>query len=240
MGLTALENLEHRGASGSEPDSGDGAGILIQVPDALWREVTDFDLPAAGHYATGIVFLSADANEAQVQIAELTALAVDEGLEVLGWREVPTDPTLVGTTAKSVMPSFWQVFVSAVGQRQAGLELDRVVYGFRKRSEHESGAYFASLSARTMVFKGMLTTGQLTPFYPDLTHPAMSSALALVHSRFSTNTFPSWPLAHPYRLIAHNGEINTVKGNRNWMKTREALLTSDVLPGDLTRLFPIC
>ena len=240
MGLTALENLEHRGASGSEPDSGDGAGILIQVPDALWREVTDFDLPAPGHYATGIVFLSADGNEAQVQIAELTALAVDEGLEVLGWREVPTDPTLVGTTAKSVMPSFWQVFVSAVGQRQAGLELDRVVYGFRKRSEHESGAYFASLSARTMVFKGMLTTGQLTPFYPDLTHPAMSSALALVHSRFSTNTFPSWPLAHPYRLIAHNGEINTVKGNRNWMKTREALLTSDVIPGDLTRLFPIC
>jgi glutamate synthase (NADPH/NADH) large chain len=240
MGLTALENLEHRGASGSEPDSGDGAGILIQVPDALWREVTDFDLPAAGHYATGIVFLSADSNEAQVQIAELTALAVDEGLEVLGWREVPTDPTLVGSTAKSVMPSFWQVFVSAVGQRQAGLELDRLVYGFRKRSEHESGAYFASLSARTMVFKGMLTTGQLTPFYPDLTHPAMSSALALVHSRFSTNTFPSWPLAHPYRLIAHNGEINTVKGNRNWMKTREALLTSDVLPGDLTRLFPIC
>ncbi len=240
MGLTALENLEHRGASGSEPDSGDGAGILIQVPDALWREVTDFDLPAAGHYATGIVFLSGDSNEAQVQIAELTALAVDEGLEVLGWREVPTDPTLVGSTAKSVMPSFWQVFVSAVGQRQAGLELDRLVYGFRKRSEHESGAYFASLSARTMVFKGMLTTGQLTPFYPDLTHPAMSSALALVHSRFSTNTFPSWPLAHPYRLIAHNGEINTVKGNRNWMKTREALLTSDVIPGDLTRLFPIC
>ena len=240
MGLTALENLEHRGASGSEPDSGDGAGILIQVPDALWREVTDFELPPMGHYATGIVFLSAEAHETQVQIAELTALAVDEGLEVLGWREVPTDPTLVGVTARSVMPSFWQIFVAGVGHRQAGLELDRLVYAFRKRSEHELSAYFASLSARTMVFKGMLTTGQLTPFYPDLTHPAMSSALALVHSRFSTNTFPSWPLAHPYRLIAHNGEINTVKGNRNWMKTREALLTSDTLPGDLTRLFPIC
>ncbi len=240
MGLRALENLEHRGASGSEPDSGDGAGILVQVPDALWREVTDFDLPPMGHYATGIVFLAAEADETQRQIAELTALAVDEGLEVLGWREVPTDPTLVGITARSVMPSFWQIFVAGVGHLQAGLELDRLVYAFRKRSEHEVSAYFASLSARTMVFKGMLTTGQLTPFYPDLTHPAMSSALALVHSRFSTNTFPSWPLAHPYRLIAHNGEINTVKGNRNWMKTREALLTSDTLPGDLTRLFPIC
>jgi glutamate synthase (NADPH/NADH) large chain len=240
MGLRALENLEHRGASGSEPDSGDGAGILVQVPDALWREVTNFDLPPAGHYATGIVFLASEADEAQRQIAELTALAVDEGLEVLGWREVPTDPTLVGITARSVMPSFWQIFVAGLGHLQAGLELDRLVYGFRKRSEHEVSAYFASLSARTMVFKGMLTTGQLTPFYPDLTHPAMSSALALVHSRFSTNTFPSWPLAHPYRLIAHNGEINTVKGNRNWMKTREALLTSDTLPGDLTRLFPIC
>ncbi len=240
MSLRALENLEHRGASGSEPDSGDGAGILVQVPDALWREVTDFDLPPMGHYATGIVFLAAEADETQRQIAELTALAVDEGLEVLGWREVPTDPTLVGITARSVMPSFWQIFVAGVGHLQAGLELDRLVYAFRKRSEHEVSAYFASLSARTMVFKGMLTTGQLTPFYPDLTHPAMSSALALVHSRFSTNTFPSWPLAHPYRLIAHNGEINTVKGNRNWMKTREALLTSDTLPGDLTRLFPIC
>lgn len=238
--LTALVNLEHRGASGSEPDSGDGAGILLQVPDELLRRVSGLELPPAGYYATGIGFLPAEELERAEVFERVHEIAADEGLEVLGWREVPTDPSTVGATARACMPAFWQLFLAQPERQAAGLELDRAIYGLRKRIEHEIGVYFASLSARTFVYKGMLTTGQLVPFYPDLSEPDIASTLAMVHSRFSTNTFPSWPLAHPYRLIAHNGEINTVQGNRNWMTTREAMLTSDVIPGDMTRLFPIC
>ena len=238
--LTALVNLEHRGASGSEPDSGDGAGILLQVPDALMRRVADVDLPAPGCYATGIGFLPVDLHERAEAMRSISSIADDEGVAVLGWREVPTDPTLVGTTARLCMPAFWQVFMADATGETSRVDLDRLIYGVRKRIEHEIGIYFASLSSRTMVYKGMLTTGQLAPFYPDLSEPDIASTLAMVHSRFSTNTFPSWPLAHPYRLIAHNGEINTVQGNRNWMTTREAMLTSDEIPGDMTRLFPIC
>ena len=238
--LTALRNLEHRGASGAEPDSGDGAGILLQVPDRFLQESVEFELPAAGHYAVGIGFLPVDEVAAGVVRDGVAALAAQEGLRVLGWRLVPTDPALVGATARSVMPSFWQLFVAAERGDVAGLKLDRLTFPLRKRIEHELGVYFASLSARTIVYKGMLTTGQLEPFYPELSDPRLESALALVHSRFSTNTFPSWPLAHPYRYISHNGEINTVRGNRNWMQAREAMLTSKVVSGDITRLFPIC
>ena len=237
--LTALRNLEHRGASGAEPDSGDGAGILTQIPDAFFRSVLDFELPAQGAYAAGIAFLPVDPDEAAAARDAIDALAVQEGLVVLGWREVPIDPTSVGATARSVMPSFWQLFVAST-QGFTGVELDRRVYPLRKRTENALGIYVSSLSSRTIVYKGMLTTGQLEPFYPDLSDERFTSALALVHSRFSTNTFPSWPLAHPYRFISHNGEINTVKGNRNWMTAREAMLTSALIPGDLTRLFPIC
>ncbi len=235
-GLLALTNLEHRGASGSEPDSGDGAGILIQVPDTFLRANVDFELPAAGSYAVGSVFLEPE--HALESIRELDVLAEQEDLTVIGWREVPTDPSLIGETAKSCMPAFWQIFIT--DNQSSGIDLDRAVYGFRKIAENELGIFFASLSSRTLLYKGMLTTGQLAPFFPDLTDEKMASALALVHSRFSTNTFPSWPLAHPYRLIAHNGEINTVRGNRNWMTARESMLTSDIIPGDMTRLFPIC
>lgn len=234
--LTALTNLEHRGASGAEPDSGDGAGILMQVPDLFFRSVVDFELPPQSGYATGVVFLEVE--HADEQRLAIEAIAVSEGLRVLGWREVPTDSSMIGTTARSCMPAFWQIFVT--DDISTGIDLDRAVYGFRKVSEHELGVYFASLSARTFLYKGMLTTGQLAPFFPELTDQRVHSALAMVHSRFSTNTFPSWPLAHPYRFIAHNGEINTVRGNRNWMTAREAMLTSDLIPGDLTRLFPIC
>jgi glutamate synthase (NADPH/NADH) large chain len=233
--LDALRNLEHRGASGSDPESGDGAGILTQVPNAFLRAVVDFDLPDT--YATGIGFL--DAASIDVQCAAIEAIISDERLVLLGWRDVPIDPHLVGKAARDVMPTFRQLFVTGP-DGVGGLELDRLVYPLRKRIEHEVGVYFASLSARTIVYKGMLTTGQLEPFYPDLSDERFASALALVHSRFSTNTFPSWPLAHPYRYISHNGEINTVKGNRNWMRAREALVTSDVISGDLNRLFPIC
>ena len=237
--LTALRNLDHRGASGSEPDSGDGAGILLQVPDAFLRANVAFELPPAGQYAVGIAFLPQAEEEVAASKSTVERIARDEGLLVLGWRAVPTDPTLVGMTAQSVMPNFEQLFLSSP-QGLSGLALDRQVYAVRKRAERETDIYFSSLSSRTIVYKGMLTTGQLEPFYPELSDELMTSTLALVHSRFSTNTFPSWPLAHPYRFISHNGEINTVQGNRNWMRARESMLTSSIIPGDMTRLFPIC
>ncbi|AYA19226.1 glutamate synthase large subunit [Streptomyces alfalfae] len=238
--LTVLRNLEHRGATGSEPDSGDGAGILLQVPDAFLREVAGFELPAAGAYAVGIAFLPVDtAGTADAAVSQIETIASEEGLTVLGWREVPVAPELLGATARSTMPVFRQVFV-ADGEN-TGLALDRKAFALRKRAEREAGTYFPSLSARTIVYKGMLTTGQLEPFFPDLSDRRFATAVALVHSRFSTNTFPSWPLAHPYRFVAHNGEINTVKGNRNWMRARESQLASDLFgSANLDRVFPIC
>ncbi|HEX6935816.1 MAG TPA: glutamate synthase central domain-containing protein, partial [Actinomycetes bacterium] len=238
--LTALRNLDHRGASGAEPDSGDGAGILTQVPDAFLRETAPFPLPDKGAYAVGTAFLpDDDAAEAAARSA-IEAIAAEEGLHVLGWRDVPTAPALLGTTARSVMPRFRQLFVTAAGGRVFGMALERMAFCLRKRAERETGVYFPSLSGRTLVYKGMLTTAQLEPFFPDLSDRRYITELALVHSRFSTNTFPSWPLAHPYRLIAHNGEINTVKGNRNWMAARESQLASDLIPGDIGRILPIC
>ena len=237
--LIALRNLEHRGASGAEPDSGDGAGLLLAIPDTFFRAVSGLQLPPVGSYAAGIAFLPTDAAQAKEIISKIAQIADEEGLITLGWRDLPTDPSTIGTTARSVMPRFKQLFIS--GKRgEGGVALDRLTFGLRKRAEHTLSVYFASLSSRTIVYKGMLTTGQLEPFFPDLADPRMVSRLALIHSRFSTNTFPSWPLAHPYRYIAHNGEINTVKGNRNWMRAREALLKSSLIPGDLQRLFPIC
>ncbi|MFD3367334.1 glutamate synthase large subunit [Streptomyces albidoflavus] len=237
--LTVLRNLEHRGATGSEPDSGDGAGILTQVPDAFLRETAGFDLPEAGAYAVGIAFLPEAGTEEAA--ARIDALAAEEGLTVLGWREVPVAPALLGATARATMPAFRQLFVAAEGA--TGIALDRLAFVLRKRAEREAGVYFPSLSSRTLVYKGMLTTGQLEPFFPDLSDRRFASAIALVHSRFSTNTFPSWPLAHPYRFVAHNGEINTVKGNRNWMRARESQLASELFGGgdkDLSRVFPVC
>nr|WP_237706861.1 glutamate synthase large subunit [Kribbella flavida] len=238
--LTALRNLEHRGASGAEPDSGDGAGILIQVPDAFYRKVCDFELPVARAYATGIAFLPQDPDDAAKAVARIEELADEENLTVLGWRDVPTTPDLLGATARSVMPVFRQLFVAAKTGRVLGLALERMAFRLRKRAERETATYFPSLSGRTVTYKGMLTTDQLDKFFPELTDPDLASAIGVVHSRFSTNTFPSWPLAHPYRYIAHNGEINTVQGNRNWMRAREALLASDLIPGDLEQLYPIC
>ena len=170
----------------------------------------------------------------------LEEIAAEEGLHVLGWREVPVQAEVLGSTARSAMPTFVQVFVAGAGSRVSGMALERRAFCLRKRAEKEADVYFPSLSARTLVYKGMLTTDQLDHFFPDLADPRVASALAVVHSRFSTNTFPSWPLAHPFRYIAHNGEINTVMGNRNWMRAREALLDSDLIPGDLERLYPIC
>ena len=233
--LTALRNLEHRGASGAEVDSGDGAGILIQIPDKFYRSVVNFDLPKASEYATGIFFVKPGETGYQESIEKI---AKEEGLKVLGWRDVPINSKSLGKTAISVMPEFKQIFISG-GKNENDLVLERMAFCLRKRVEHTLPIYIPSLSSRTIVYKGMLTTGQLEEFFPDLSNSLVESPMALVHSRFSTNTFPSWPLAHPYRFIAHNGEINTVKGNRNWMRARETLLESELIPGDLKRLFPI-
>ena len=233
-GLIALRNLEHRGASGAEVNSGDGAGILICIPDQFFREVLPFELPSPLRYAAGVAFLPKNfANKSRIE-----QIASQENLKVLGWRQLPINSTSIGATALSVMPEFEQIFISSE-DGVSDLDLDRRAFCFRKRIEHELSIYFSSLSSRTIVYKGMLTTGQLEEFFPELSDPRLLSPLALVHSRFSTNTFPSWPLAHPYRFIAHNGEINTVRGNRNWMAAREALLESDLIPGDISRLFPI-
>ncbi|GAA1662490.1 glutamate synthase large subunit [Mycolicibacterium murale] len=258
-GLIALEHLEHRGAAGAEPNSGDGAGILVQLPVDLLRAVVDFELPpaaadGANTFAAGICFLPQELDARAAARARIEQIAVDEGIEVLGWRTVPVDPegAEVGRTALGCMPHMAQLFVAAPpaadGTRLSGLDLDRRVYPLRKRAGHMtseikstgSGVYIVSLSSRTITYKGMLTTMQLPRYFEDLRDPRCTSAIAIVHSRFSTNTFPSWPLAHPFRFVAHNGEINTVRGNRNRMHAREAMLASELIGGDLSRLSPIC
>jgi len=263
-GLGALCKLEHRGAVGADPNSGDGSGLLVQMPDKFFRSVVDFDLPAEGSYAAGIGFLPQDGATATNGEAEIERICREESVKVLGWRDVPVDPNILGGASARTMPRFRQLFVSAGdgdGTLLSGMALERKAYIVRKRIEHDihltagpgeineamggaseahDGVYFSSLSSRTLVYKGMLTTPQLGAFYPDLADPNFESAIALVHSRFSTNTFPSWPLAHPYRFVAHNGEINTVKGNANWMRAREALLASEEFGDDIEKLFPIC
>ncbi len=265
-GLTALHNLDHRGAAGSEPNSGDGAGILTQVPDALLRGCVDFDLPPLGEYAVGIAFLPADDAERAQVVDAVAGLAAEEGLAVLGWRELPVDPVGadLGPTARRVMPHFAQLFVAETTGARADASfggtvaphgvtrLERRAFVLRKRVERAArdagtSCYIASLSSRTITYKGMLTTDQLPAFFPDLRDERYESAIALVHSRFSTNTFPSWPLAHPFRFIAHNGEINTIKGNRNRMRAREAKLETELFDGPagpaselgLERIFPV-
>jgi Glutamate synthase domain 2 len=241
--LGALRNLEHRGAVGSDAGTGDGAGILTQIPDAFLRAVSGLELPPTGRYAVGNAFLPLDDSERREVQDAIETIAGEEDLDVIGWRDVPVREDQIGSLAREAMPAIVQLFVRSrrIGESGApagGLELDRQTFRLRKRVERELDVYFASLSARTMVYKGMVTTLQLEPFYPDLSDPRFTSKLALVHSRYSTNTFPSWPLAQPFRMIAHNGEINTVQGNRNWMRARQSQLASDLL-GDLKPVLPI-
>ncbi len=243
-GLTVLERLAHRGASGAEVDTGDGAGILTQIPHRFLAgaaEAAGFTLPDAGGYAVGLVFLPTDPDDAHKARRVVAEMAAEEGLGVLGWRVVPTEPAGLGKTARGAMPLIEQVFVAPAGPGVDTMALERRAFVLRKRVEHAvDGLYFPSLSARTLVYKGMLTSEQLRQFFPDLRDPTFESGLVLVHSRFSTNTFPSWPLAHPYRYLCHNGEINTLAGNRNWMRAREALLETSLIEGDLSRVYPIC
>jgi glutamate synthase (NADPH/NADH) large chain len=244
QGVGALCNLDHRGAAGAETNTGDGAGILLQIPDRFFRDVVEFQLPSEGHYATGLAFLPSEPEKTAEAVEAIEKIVASEGLRVLGWRDVPFDDSMIGSMAREVEPVFRQPFIAGDGLADESLE--RRAFIVRKRVESElrgiapGGVYFPSLSCRTFVYKGMLTTGQLPAFFPDLVDTRVESALALVHSRFSTNTFPSWPLAHPFRYVAHNGEINTVQGNRNWMRAREALLQTKLLPGELDRIFPIC
>lgn len=235
MALSSLRNLEHRGAVGSDAGTGDGAGILTQMPDSFFRVVVDFDLPAAGTYGAGLVFL--DPETASKDKTRFEQICNEESLTVLGWRVPPTDSSVLGELARKAMPLIEQVFVSST-DFISGMDLERRLFRARNRSERDIGIYLCSLSSKTIVYKGMVTTLQLEPFYPDLSDERFESLLALVHSRFSTNTFPSWPLAHPFRFIAHNGEINTVKGNANWMAARESQLSSELL-GDIDQLKPI-
>ena len=258
-GLQLLINLLHRGACGCEANTGDGAGILIQMPDRFLRKEAQrigIDLPGAGEYGAGLVFMPHDADARATLENLFSGILEEEGLRLLGWRDVPSDTRPLGDRAVAAAPVFRQVLVGWGGEdsRASGttlrgpLSFERKLYVARKRIEHAVDRlplterhlfYVVSLSSNTLTYKGMLTADQIAPMFPDLTDPEMESALALVHQRFSTNTFPSWPLAHPYRLIAHNGEINTLRGNINWMRAREGLLRSDVLGEDLQKLLPI-
>ncbi|MFZ4077825.1 MAG: glutamate synthase large subunit [Microbacteriaceae bacterium] len=239
VALGALRNLEHRGAVGSDAGTGDGAGIMTQVPHQFLNAVTAFDLPQQGYYAVGNVFLPTDVDRRASAKKVVESIATEEGLTVLGWRLVPTAPQVLGDLARKAMPQIEQLFVAPSVGKVHGIDLDRRAYRLRKRAERDVEVYFPSLSSRTLVYKGMVTTLQLEPFFPDLSDARFMSTLALVHSRYSTNTFPSWPLAHPFRFIAHNGEINTVQGNRNWMQARQSQLESKML-GNLSDVFPIC
>ncbi len=252
QGLTILERLSHRGACGCEENTGDGAGVLIQVPDKFMRKVAKqagFDLPGAGHYGVGIAFLPKDPAQATSVKNILERIVKEEGQSFLGWRAVPVINSMLGPTAAKAEPGMQLAFIGRAGKLADQDAFERRLYLIRKRLEGEiltsaldqkSFVYLASLSSRTLVYKGMLTPEQLRPYFPDLSDPDIESALCISHSRFSTNTFPSWALAHPYRYLAHNGEINTLRGNTNWMHAREALFESKHFPGaEIKKLLPI-
>jgi len=257
--LQVLKNLQHRGACGCEVNTGDGAGILIQMPDAFLRTVAPAPLPPAGEYGVGLVFLPQAAEDRKAVEEVIARIVAEEGQQLLGWRDVPTDDSPVGPSAVRVEPVFRQVFVGRGDQSTVRLKADttseaaafeRRLYVIRKRIEHAVDTlgiaddqrkffYIVGLSCQTLIYKGMLTANQIETMFPDLLAPELASALALVHQRFSTNTFPSWPLAHPYRYIAHNGEINTLTGNINWMRAREGLLQSSIFGDELKKVLPV-
>jgi glutamate synthase (NADPH/NADH) large chain len=249
--LGVLVNLEHRGACGADPNTGDGAGILLQMPDRFLRQRLPFPLPPPGTYGAGLVFLPQDDAARRTCRTTVERIVAEEGLRVLGWRQVPVNLHAIGGAAAAVAPVFEQLVVArtdADTSSDDGMGFERALYVVRKRIEHavalldassRESFYIVSLSARTLIYKGMLTASQIAPMFPDLTDSTMVSAIALGHQRFSTNTFPSWPLAHPYRFVAHNGEINTLRGNINWMTAREGLLRSSVFGDQLRKLLPV-
>jgi len=242
QGLLALENLEHRGAAGADASTGDGAGILLQIPDLFFQEEAGFELPAAGNYGVAMCFLPQDESRRAALKDLISETAGNEGQKVLGWRDVPIDTGHVGDTANLSRPHVSQMFVAAADSLAGDQDaFERKLYVIRRVCEIEAGEelYIVSFSSRTIVYKGMLTSYQVPGFYPELRDERVRSAMALVHSRFSTNTFPSWDLAHPFRLIAHNGEINTLRGNINWMRARESQLASELFGDDLDKVTPV-
>ena len=241
-GLQAVENLEHRGATGADPRTGDGAGMLLQMPHAFFRSKVDFELPDPGRYGVAVCFLPQDPKRRAKLEALLELNARIEGQRVLGWRDIPVNTDHVGETANATRPVMRQLIVEAGPGFDSDQDaFERKLYVIRRICELAAAPdlYIASFSSRTIVYKGMLVPDQVRGFFPDLTDERMTSALALVHSRFSTNTFPSWPLAHPYRVIAHNGEINTLMGNVNWMRARESELASRLFGDDLQKVLPV-
>jgi glutamate synthase (NADPH/NADH) large chain len=248
QGLEILERLTHRGAVGADPKAGDGAGILFQIPDAFFRELTDFDLPAEGDYAIGMLFLPR--NEASRAVCEesIEELVKSEGQQVIGWRDVPVNNTGLGYSVIPTEPVVRQIFVGKGDNCADQDDFERKLFVIRKQIENQirqaeleggDAFYFTSFSSRTIVYKGMLLADQVGEYYLDLGDERMVSALALVHQRFSTNTFPTWDLAHPFRMIAHNGEINTLRGNVNWMRARKNSMASDILGEDLGKIWPL-
>ena len=249
--IEILKNLAHRGGVGSEPDTGDGAGILIQIPHKFMKKVCDNDsinLPKEGDYGVGMLFLSPDTDTRMNSLAKLQGIIEEEGMEYLGYREVPTYSECIGASAREAMPHIVQVFIKRPENVEAGMAFERKLFVVLKRSEKEirycegerdSYFYFASLSAKTIVYKGMLTPDQVTRFYLDLMDLDMTTAIALVHSRFSTNTFPSWERAHPNRYIIHNGEINTIRGNVNWTNARQKMFETDAFGDDIKKIYPV-
>ena len=249
--LTVLQNLDHRGACGCEDNTGDGAGILLQIPHAFLQHACDgigLQLPKPGHYGVGMVFLPPDREQRHHCEQRFEAIVRQAGQQVLGWRSVPTDSLYLGETAKSREPVIRQVFIKRSPDLTEDVAFERKLYVIRRQAENAmryagvpGGDYFylSSLSYKTIVYKGMLTPRQVLTFYPDLCDPLVETALAVIHSRFSTNTFPSWERSHPYRYLIHNGEINTLRGNENWMHARQAMLASDLFGDDLRKVFPI-
>src|SRR5688500_6206563 len=251
QGLQILTNLDHRGACGAEVNTGDGAGVLLQMPHKFLEVAAKkarITLPPVGEYGCGLVFLPKNATLRRRIEERFEQIVQSEGHTMLGWRTLPTNNTMLGETAKSCEPFMRQVFIGRNPAIGDAMHFERKLYVIRKRAYSEirtstlEGAaswYMPSLSHKTMVYKGMLLTAQLAMYFPDLNDPLMETALALVHSRFSTNTFPSWDRAHPYRYVAHNGEINTVRGNANWMHAREALFQSEAFGEDMEKILPI-
>ncbi|GAB4295900.1 MAG: glutamate synthase large subunit [Desulfuromonadia bacterium] len=247
--ISVLINLDHRGAVGSEPNSGDGAGILLQIPDRFFRSLTPdlgFELPPPGHYGVAMLFTSPDSKERSAAKHVFNRIITEEGVTVLGWRDVPTDGSLLGETARRSEPRIRQIFFARNESTPDEDSFNRKLYVVNQRAIHEirdAGVdpywYVSSISTRTIVYKGMLMPAQLDVFYPELRDPSMETAIALVHSRFSTNTFPSWDRAHPYHFIAHNGEINTLRGNVNWMYARQSMFSSELFGDDIKKVIPV-
>ena len=251
QGLQILENLTHRGAVGADPLAGDGAGILIQIPDQFLRDEMgwgNIQLPPSGEYGVGMLFLPRDAAARAACEKAVAEKIAAEGQLLLGWRDVPVDSSGLGESVKKVEPVVRQVFIGRGKNCKDQDAFERKLFVIRKTMEHGArdlaksqgkGFYCPSLSSRTIVYKGMLLADQVGKYYLDLQDNRVVSAFALVHQRFSTNTFPTWDLAHPFRMIAHNGEINTVRGNVNWMTARHAAMSSKLLGEDLEKLWPL-